>query len=355
MQEFFELQAIFGITVALMEIPTGYICDVWGRRVSLLIGTFLNALSFLLLSIAKNYQDLLIYELLCAVAMTFVSGADVSMLFDSAAEQTKESRVKALGNMQLASTSGEASASILGGFLATFSLKTAAMGSAISAWLPFLIALTFDEPPTERMEKGAHRKNVADVIKFITTKSDRFFRVIFVNTVVWNLSTFCAVWTYQKYWILREIPVGYFGILWAGYNLSAGMAGRQVLRLGSFFSEVLLTLAIFVLPILGYFGMSISNASWGVFFGFLFYLSRGINGVILRAHLNEHTPAKMRATVNSLQSLCMRLGFGLIGPATGWGIDHFGMDLTLRALGGFFVVMMFVVGIPLLRLGKPNK
>jgi len=37
-----SLQSIFAVAVMLFEIPTGYICDVLGRRETILIGAALN-------------------------------------------------------------------------------------------------------------------------------------------------------------------------------------------------------------------------------------------------------------------------------------------------------------------------
>lgn len=349
MQEFFELQAVFGITVVALEVPTGYLCDIWGRRKSMLIGTFLSGVSFSFLAMANGYWDLLIYEVMCGTAMSFVSGADVSLLFESEKDGDKAGRSRALANMQTASLVGEGSAALLGGFLGAMSLKFAAYGSAVCSWFPFLIALSFKEPNAERMQRGEHRKNMSEVLTFMFRTDDKFFRLVFWNGVIWGVSTLFAVWIYQKYWETRSIPVAYFGMLWSSYNLTAALMVKSVGRLRGYFSEFSMLLAAFLFPIIGYIGMSFSGAVLGVFFGMIFCLTRGITGVILKSELNEHTPPKMRATVNSIHSFFFRFIFGVFGPAVGWSIDHMGVDRTLQLLGFAFLLALPLLGFPLLR------
>jgi MFS family permease len=349
MQEFFELQAVFGITVVALEVPTGYLCDIWGRRKSMLIGTFLSGISFSFLALAKGYWDLVFYEVMCGTAMSFVSGADVSLLFESEKDGNKADRSRALANMQTASLVGEGSAALLGGWLGSISLKFAAYGSAVCSWFPFLIALTIKEPNAERMQKGEHRKNISEVLTFLFRTDDKFFRMVFWNGVVWGVSTFFAVWIYQKYWETRGISVAYFGLLWSSYSLTAALMVKSVGRLRGYFSEFSMLLAAFLFPIIGYIGMSLSGAVMGVFFGMIFCLTRGITGVILKSELNEHTPPKMRATVNSIYSFFFRLIFGVFGPAVGWSIDHKGVDWTLQALGIAFALALIFLGWPMLK------
>ena len=43
MSEVLQTQAIFALTIALCEVPSGYIADIWGRRGAILAGAALNA------------------------------------------------------------------------------------------------------------------------------------------------------------------------------------------------------------------------------------------------------------------------------------------------------------------------
>lgn len=349
MKEVFQVQAVFGITVVALEIPTGYICDLWGRKRSLLIGTFISGIGFNYLFLAKTFWQFVIFEIIIAIALSLVSGADVSLLYDSVEDDDRTRSTKALANMQFASVSGEAVASILGGILVTFSFQHALIANAISGWIPFFIALSLKESKYEKMSHHSHYKNFTGVLSHIFRTHDRILYLSFVNLVIWGLSTFFAVWMLQKYWEDNGVPLSYFGFLWAGLNLLVGVVGKQVHSFEKRFGALPLLVVMGLTPIAAYVGMGLTGGLLGVSLCSLFYICRGINHVLLRDALNWRTPAGYRATVNSLQSFLFRLGFAIFGPLVGYIIDTFGMNTALVGLGGAFAILFAVVLLPLIK------
>jgi MFS family permease len=350
MEQFFKLQAIFGISVAILEVPTGYICDLWGRKQSILIGSFISGVAFTYLHFAETYSQLIIYEIVQAISLCFVSGADVALLYDSISSSDRTSASKSLANQQFAALVGESVASILGGLLVVISFKFVTAANAITGWVPFLIALTLYEPKTQKTGYRSHSENLTEVFRQIFLSNDPIVRWAFFNLTVWGLSSFIAVWIIQKYWADQGIGLAYFGGIWAALNLSAGLIGKQVHWLERRFGAVALMVVLCWAPICAYFGMSWLTGIAGVALGFLFYVGRGLSQVLLRETLNWRIPGKFRATVNSVQSLFFRLGFAIVGPAIGFSIDHLGMAPTLRILGGVFVLLFFFLAIPLIRV-----
>ena len=188
-------------------------------------------------------------------------------------------------------------------------------------------------------------------------------RLISINLMVWGLASFFAVWLYQKYWQDRGVPIATFGFLWAGFNLTVGISGKIVQRLKSRGKvgpiPLLLTLAVCALG--GYFGMGAFGGWVGVSLGLLFYISRGITNVFLKDEFNRRVSSQFRATANSMQTLLFRFGFGICGPAIGYGVDHIGISNTLFVLGvcfsGAFLLFMMplILGyIGLAKLPRPT-
>ena len=52
--DIYLLQAVYSFSVALMEIPSGYMADVLGRKKSLIIGAILGTLGFVVYSFASS-------------------------------------------------------------------------------------------------------------------------------------------------------------------------------------------------------------------------------------------------------------------------------------------------------------
>ena len=46
MSQVLQTQALFALTIALCEVPSGYFADIWGRRTAIVLGSALNAVGF---------------------------------------------------------------------------------------------------------------------------------------------------------------------------------------------------------------------------------------------------------------------------------------------------------------------
>ena len=348
MREVFELQAIFGFVVAIFEVPSGYICDLWGRKKTLLLGAFVSGLGFTSLIFAKDYFSLAMYEIIIAISLSLVSGADISILYDSLSESNSEglSTSQAMANIQFSKVLAESVASILGGLLVALSFDNVVLAQAIAGWAPFLVALSIKEPVRNTLEVKSHLDNFKKVFRFIFFE-EKILRLVFINYVVWGLSTFFAVWIFQKYWLEEGISLLMFGFIWAGYNITVGIVGKQVPRLEKKAGAVLLLIAIPLLSIGGYFSLAFFSGWVGIGLGLLFQVGRGINSVLIQDALNWRTPSEFRATVNSLGSLFFRAGFFLLGPIVGISIDENGLSFTMIVLGSTFIILFILTMIPL--------
>jgi len=82
-------------------------------------------------------------------------------------------------------------------------------------------------------------------------------------------------------------------------------------------------------------------------FGFLFKVGRGLSEVLFLGSLNERISSAFRATVISLAQLGIRASFCLLGPLVGYGIDGWGLQYVLSALGILFSIAFVFLLLPL--------
>lgn len=357
MHQIYQLQAFFAILVVLFEIPSGYFADLFGRKVSLIIGALFIGLGHSYFLVVDQFWEFMVHKFILAIAFSFISGSDLAMLYDSAKEEnpgsSRQHTTRVLAHWMFLLMAAESSASLLGGFLAAqFSFKLAIIVNAATSWLPLLISFFLYEPKVERLDRREHRKNFQQVFHYMFVE-DHFVRIVTLNLIGWGLLGFVAVWLFQKYWIEVGVPLGWFGVLWAAYNLTAGVVGKQINHFEHKFGLPPLILIIGIGPVLGYLVMagSMQAAGWlGVIFGFAFYISRGVNQVLLRDLMNYRMPSKFRATANSVTSFSVRGVFAIVGPAVGFMIDRVGLRETMFTLGGFAVAAMLLLTWPLFRL-----
>ncbi|MGV3524899.1 MAG: MFS transporter [Candidatus Sericytochromatia bacterium] len=349
MQQIFWVQVCFGVVCAAFEVPSGYLCDLWGRKNTLLVGALLWALGFAYLTQVHDFVGMLIYEAILGVAVSLVSGADIAMLYDWLAQDNspRETTTQALARHQMAQVLAEAVAGALAGALVLLSYQHVVAAQALAGVFPLGMALFLREPPYSKLARHSHWQNLRSIWHHVFGQ-DRLLRLIFLNQVLWSLATFVMVWLQPKLWTEEGVPLAVFGLLWALSNLVVGLTGQQAARLEKRWGSAHLLVCLALLPIVGYVLVALSHGWRLVVFALVFPVSRGLTQIILKDAINWRTPGAMRATVLSLNSLFFRLGFALLGPLTGWMSDVWGTRSALWLLAGFFALGFVALLLPLL-------
>jgi MFS family permease len=346
MREVLEIQAIFGLSVAIFEIPTGYIADLWGRKASVCLGSFIAGCGFSCMPFCFTYESILVYEVIIALGGSLVSGADISIVYDSI--KNDPNRLKHVGSLSTWALLGEAVAGLLASALIFWSFTPILWAQVIAGWIPFIVSLWYREPPRETIEHTSHLSNLVSVIKHLFC-GDTITRQIFINALLWGLSSFCVVWLLQPYWELQGVPLPYFGVMWSALMFIAAGASRITHTLEQRFGAPTILVSLSMAAILGYGLMALVPGWVGVLAGTLFYLNRGLASVIFTDAFNWKIPSAFRATANSLRSFAFRLSYAAIGPATGFLVDTRGLYVTLGALGAVAAVLFLICLIPLAR------
>lgn len=81
MTEFFLIQSCFSLAVVVVEIPSGYFADLYGRKMTLVIAGILSGIGFAYLYFAKEIWQFYIYELIIGSSMAMATGTDFAILF----------------------------------------------------------------------------------------------------------------------------------------------------------------------------------------------------------------------------------------------------------------------------------
>ncbi len=355
MHQFFQLQAVFGFTVAFFEIPTGYLSDRYGRKICLIIGGFLSGASYVILTQATGFWGLVAHEFLLGLALSFVSGTDIAILFESIPHKSpRDMSSRILSFHQMAAALGESSAALVCSLLLfIWTYSHIIWIQAAVAWLPFLVALTLHEPPT-------HQKQIVEFKKikklwWQMLHDQRLIQLLSLNLVSWMLATFIAIWIIQKYWQEQGVPVAWFGVLWAASNITIGVTGLYTRRLEKSWSVRHVLLVVTVLCVSAYFLMPLVGGALGIFCGFFIYIARGLNNVVSRDLVNQTMEPALRATANSILNFLFRFTFAVVGPAIGFSVDRWGLNSTLLALGVCFFICSLAITRPLWRLLQTNE
>jgi MFS family permease len=339
MQDIFTLQAIYSVTLMLLEIPTGYFADATSRKTSMVIGSIFGFAGFLIYSTSTGFWEFMVAEVILGVGMSLVSGADSAMLYDSLASAGStdkytryEGRISSFGNF------AEAAAGIIGGLLAAISLRTPYFFQAGIALLAIPAAISLREPPIHgNIAKPGLRDIASIIMKVMHGDRKLFWNTMF--SAVTGVSTLTMAWFAQPFFIQSGLKVTLFGVAWAVLNLSVGLVAFYAWRIESGLGPRRTVMLFTAVLLTGYVGLSFAGMAAGFSLLLGFYMARGLATPTLRYYINKITSSDTRATVLSVRNFIIRALFALLAPLYGLITDRYGLSTALLLAGGIFSVL----------------
>jgi MFS family permease len=341
MHEIFILKSIYSLAIVALELPSGWMADIWGRKKTLLLGAVLGSAGFLMYSFSYGFWAFVAAEIVLGAGHSFVSGADSAMLYESLKADKKSDRyVKHEGQITSAGNFAEALAGIAAGFLAAISLRTPFYFQFVVATLAVPAALTLKEPLVQAATHMHSIKRMALTIKNTLWK-ETDLRVAILLSAATGTATLTFAWLVQPFFKTIGLPVEWFGILWTALNLSVGVSSAFAFRFEGRLNRKKEVFFIILLLTLGYLLSGMTILYEGLIFLFVFYLIRGLATVIFKNYINLYTPSEIRATILSVRNFIIRISFAIIGPLLGWMTDHISLNMAF-ILAGFIYFMAAV-------------
>lgn len=347
------LQSIFTAGIFMFEMPTGVVADIYGRKNSLLIGALVASLGFFLYSSYSWIVLFVLAELILAAAMTFRSGANEALLYESITDKKQsQSAFARLGSIEML---GVMLGPLLGSFLlAWFSSRQIFMWQAVVMLVVAMIAWTLDSDhpqnsqiPYQNSEKERFWQTLKTGSKLVLARRDLLILALDMSLVA-TISKM-MIYFFQAYLLASGVDAAWLGRLQASAVAIEILAMQAYAWLAQKQSRGS-NLVIFwsgLLPALGFFmlGRSLWLTVLGVWITIGFGLSRK---PFFKAGFNHHFTDQQRATALSAVSMVSGLISALLNPMFGYLADQ---DLlaTSRMLG---VVLILVVTMSAWSRGK---
>ena len=341
--EILLLQAIFSLATLVMEFPSGYISDRIGYRFALNLACLLGITGWATYTLAGSFTGVLIAELQLGASYAFISGADSALLYETLRYDGREEHyAKYDGRMTAWAQAGEAIGAVGAGVLYGW-LPLLPFVLQVGVWVAALaICRNLKDIPAPPRETISHLQEAADIAR--KAFSQPGIRYTILLAALLGLSSFYPVWLIQPYMQTLNVPLSWFGPIWAVANLCVSFGSiishRVQFHLGARGTPLLLL----ALVAAGYAGLAFSQVIWGFAFYFLLTIMRGIQGPFLRLALQKQSDRHERASILSLKSLVFRLGFVITGPLVGVLADRSGLSLCFLVL---MIIQLLLIALTL--------
>ena len=321
------LQATYSFTVAILEIPSGFFADIYGRRLSLFYGSILTFIGYLIFSFFSGFNEFFIAEILLGIGGSLISGADSALIYDTLLQLKKdEDYTKVEGKNYGIGNISEGIAGVIGGFLAITSLDLPVYIQTFVLFFSIPISYSLVEPESSyKLAKSI--KSIWLVVKETFFEENKLKWYIIYSSSM-GIGTLSIAWFVQPFLIEIETPLFYYGIIWAGLNIITGITSYY----SYLFKHKNLLIYISLIMVISFILLGYNISMYGLIFIVFIYLIRGIITPTLRNLININSTSERRATVLSLRSFIIRISFAIIAPILGYITDYSDISFVFYSL-----------------------
>jgi len=366
------LVAIQALTVVVLELPTGGLADVWGRKKVVLLAFATGTAGSLVSLSSFSFPLFTVAMLFIGASAALFSGTMEALFVDSLREIDPDVNLQKYMAIPMATRGiGMALGAVLGGFMPRWFTSLPEEGTAMLTPLstPLFLALvvwivTFaasailiyepsvprpegsEEPPTQLGFKA-----VVDVMRnaIVLSFKDRLILVLMVISALYALAFAPIEAFWQPHFAdlqqTSEVDTRAFGaiaaLLFLFGAIGSGIASVVSRWTGKHYGMVcavgmfLLTISFVVFSVQTRWGLALA-----AFFGI-----HVVGGALVAAFqplFNSAIPSDKRATLVSFQSLAMKIGVFVGGLTLGYVAQYFAIPLAFR-----YAAVALLAGVPL--------
>ena len=351
------LETIFHITSFFMEVPTGAIADIFGRKISRVCGRVLSLISVIILLAADSFLWFAISFVFTALSYNLESGAGDALLYDSLKEIGEEDKyMKISGNKEVFYQVAGIVSFLLGGYMATKSYGIAFTLTIIIGAAALLQSFSFKEPSIGRRHETEEKGNIfvkqlKESMKVVRKNPRIGFLIVFTEIIL----TFCTCIFYYLQNFLKGD--GYneavIGVIYAAAYLVSALTAPQVHRIEKVIKEQGILLLVPFVTVACLWGIAFS--SYHFIFFIVLMITEEIVYVAMSDYINKMIPSENRATILSFASMVFSFFMITIFPIVGMLGDKYSLVFAIKCLGGLGIVFVLINSFVLLAQGSKRS
>lgn len=350
------LETIFHLTSFTMEVPTGAVADIFGRKTSRILGRILSLIGVILLLISNSFIWFAISFIFTALSYNLESGAGDALIYDSLKEiGEEESYMKLNGNKELFFQIASIISFLFGGYLATKSYDLAFILTIIIGIITIIQSFTFKEPTIGKVNKKEDNiflNQLKNSILVIKNRPKIAFLIVF--TEIFASFGTCMFFYLQNYLKADGYNEAKIGIIYAFSSVVVALVATQVHRIEKVIKEKGILLITPFLTIISIWGIAISKYHY--LFFILLMVTEGIIFVAMGDYINKMIPSENRATILSFSSMIFSFFMITIFPLIGLLGDKYSLSSAFKYLGSLGTVILIINSyILLFKINKKSK
>ena len=339
LQQAVLLKTILSISILLLEVPSGYIADRFGRKFCLVAGSGVWICGWLFYCWGNSFNLFAVAEILSGIGGSLISGANTALAYETLLQLKRESYYRTFeGRLVAVAGISEAVCGIIGAAIAEINLTYPFYLQTVCLIFYFILALNLIEPEKyQSITNSQHLKNLKSIAIDVFIKRPQL-RWLMLLSGTFSSASFLIVWLSQGYLKQIDFPIAAMGWAWAIFHLLMSFASVNARKLETAWGIKNILLVLILSLGLAYILLGSINSVYGISFIAIIYIVRGLYSPLILNLINQEVASTVRATVLSLNSFTFRLSFVVVAPIIGALSSSYSLSLALVIAGCFFAI-----------------
>ncbi|MEX1252771.1 MAG: MFS transporter [Dehalococcoidia bacterium] len=330
------LEGLFWVVIVLGEVPTGAVADRFGRKISLILGAMCTIAAILVFGFATNYWIVLLSYVAWGLGLTFQSGADSAMVFESLKAVGRERDYQRVAGVSWGLFSlGMLAGLLVGAPLAQGTdLAFPVRLSAGIAFLTLLVSFTLKEPALPHGEtRLSYSKLFGESMR--TVRSQPAVRSMLVLAALIMAVANPIIVFSQPFLDAHDVSIGMLGVAQAPTRLAGILGAVTAYRISAAFGLRATMITVPVICVASYALLG----GWNSVFAFAatsaIVLAQSVAMPVTADYLNHRIPNAQRATILSMRQLLTSVAIVALQPGLGLIADEVSLQAVFWTTAAF--------------------
>ena len=363
------IDSFYYIFAIFCQIPATFIIEFLGKKNSIVLANILNCLYMVIIIFSRNLFNLVIAEILSAIAFAIKESAEPSLLSESIPPTSSRDRIfakissKGLSKYFILN----AISKIISGILYEVNPYIPITLSLSTLIIVTILSLFFIEP-VEKKKKTNYEpftqiKDLREAFKYIL-KSERLKSLLLFSAIMMGLFSILMNYEVSLFEDLN-ISAKYLGLVFAFLHIISALAAKKQENFHNKFTNKSLSILGGTTAICcifsGIFGMVSKSYSLCIIFILAFYIIRhfikGLYFPVIEKYLGNFTNEKIDTKIYTAESFFKSISCAIFGILASFLLDRLETATCMIIIGSLFgLIIIFISSFMKTRVGlNPNE
>jgi MFS family permease len=339
LEQFSIIMGIYAFIILILEIPSGVISDLIGRKKTLFFAKIAILMELIIVAFFNGFWPFLVAKIFCGIGVSLVSGTESALMYESLKKLKKEKEYKKIfGKFHFIKNIVKAFVFILGAYLFTLNPKLPAYFSIPFILTAVILTLFLHDAitPNKKINILNHLNHMKQGFYYFLENT--YTKLITIHSSFLLMIPWIVLAVSSAYLEIIKIPIALIGAISFVGNFLMAIGAKKAHYFEEKFGEKKTLSLLYVLAFIGLFPLIFLIPYFGVLSLWIIFPINSLGVVIIDYYMNRHIKETHRATILSIRNMFNKLLISISFPIFGYLTNLMSMS---EAFAFLFLILAF--------------